>query len=441
MVNVNNKILRLAVPNIISNISVPILGMVDMALLGHLKSPLFLGAMALASVIFNFLYWSFGFLRMGTTGMVAQAFGEQDENLLTNLFFRATIIGLSIGLVCIVFQSGISHLGFWLVEGSESLKAEAVRYFSVRIWAAPATIGLYALMGWSIGIQNARLPMFITLLINCLNVALSYLLIYKYQLNVVGAAAGTLVAQYVGFLSMLFYILYKYKWLRIHFNLRAIFNSADLLRFFTVNRDIFIRTICLLLVFNYFTSASAGLGADILAMNTLLMQFLMFFSYLIDGFAYAAEALVGELIGAKAYTELRRLIQRLFLWGGSISIAFCVVYGFFGQNILHLLTDQQTILDEASAFLPWLAILPVVAFASYLWDGIYIGATASKWMRNTSFLAAFVVFFPIYFSVRPWFPVHGLWFAMIFYMGARGLLQWLLLGRAIPILKRNIEDI
>ncbi|WP_338238715.1 MATE family efflux transporter [Persicobacter diffluens] len=437
MSKIDQKILRLAIPNIISNITVPLLGMVDLALLGHLDDPVFLGAMALGSIIFNFLYWSFGFLRMGTTGLVAQAYGRNDRSEMRSLLFRALAVGVGVGLLCILFQWPIGKLGFYLVEGSATLKAEAWRYFMVRIWAAPATIGLYALMGWTIGLQNAKLPMAITLLINVCNVLLSAFFIYQLNMDVEGAALGTLMAQYLGFFVLGGVILYKYPWVLKEVNRSLIFNLKGMTAFFLVNRDIFIRTICLLLVFNFFTSASAGISEEVLAVNTLLMQFLMFFSYLIDGFAYAAEAIVGEYVGAKDQWALRKLVKRLFHWGLLLAALFSLSYWFGGELILSLLTNQEHIIRHALQYLPWVALIPLISFPSYLWDGIYIGATASKWMRNTMFLSTFLVFFPFYLVVCRWDEQMALWGGMLLFLISRGLFQWLFLGKAIPVLKRN----
>lgn len=427
----NRTILRLAVPNIVTNITVPLLGMVDLAVLGHLESEVYIGAIALGGVIFNFLYWGFGFLRMGTSGFTAQAYGERNLTESSAVLTRAVVVGLTGGLVLILLKSPIEWLSFKLLDGGLEVESLAAEYFSIRILAAPATLILYAVTGWFIGMQNTRSPMVVAIVINLINIALNLWFVMGLGMKSDGVAWATVIAQYAGlFLSLIFLIRF-YGRLRKYLKVRAALRMSAFRHFFSVNADILIRTIFLIFVFSFFTSESAAQNDRILAVNTLLMQFLMIFSYFTDGFAYAAEALVGKHIGAKNPQRLKQTIRLLFQWGLGISVPFTVIYGLFGTDILLILTDNMEIINDSRAFFFWVLLLPIAGYPSYLWDGIYIGATASKELRNTMIVASALVFMPAYFISKIWIGNHGLWLALLLFLIARGAGQWLLSRRAI----------
>lgn len=427
----NKKILRLAIPNIISNITIPLVGMVDLAVLGHLESEVYIGAIAVGGLIFNVLYWGFGFLRMGTSGFTAQAFGERNLHEVMNLLGRAILVALGGAALLIILMKPIAWISFSLIEGSAEVEALAREYYSIRIFAAPASLGLFALTGWFIGMQNTRFPMIIAILVNVLNVILNLYFVYGLGMRSDGVALGTVLSQYCGLLMGIFLFFKFYRRMLKYWSRKALFQITALKKFFLVNRDIFIRTLCLIFVFTFFTSQSAAADDTILAVNTLLLQFFMLFSFVADGFAYAAEALVGRFTGAGNLFSLKKAIRLLFLWGFYISIPFTLAYAFFGEQILQLLTDNPAIIKAARPYIFWILFIPLAGFPSFIWDGIYIGATASKGMRNTMIIATLAVFVPVFFLTRDYLANHGLWLALILFLVARGSGQTILAKKEI----------
>lgn len=419
----NKKILKLAIPNIISNITIPLVGMVDLAVLGHLESELYIGAIAVGGLIFNVLYWGFGFLRMGTSGFTAQAFGERNLHETMNILGRALLVALGGALLLILLQGPIGWVFFKLINGSSEVEALAREYYSIRIFAAPATIGLYALTGWFIGMQNTRFPMMIAITVNLLNLGFNLYFIYGLGMKSDGVAWGTLIAQYSGLILGLILFMRYYKKLLKYWSRKALFELVGMKKFFLVNRDIFIRTMCLIFVFTFFTSQSASSDNTILAVNTLLLQFFMLFSFVADGFAYAGEALVGRFIGARNTPSLKKVIRLLFIWGFLISIPFTLAYAFFSDKILFILTNNQAIIEASKPYLLWIIFIPLAGFPSFIWDGIYIGATASKGMRNTMIIATALVFIPAFFLFKDQLGNHALWLALILFLLARGFGQ------------------
>ena len=419
----NRHILRLAVPNIISNISIPLLGLADMALLGHLGSEVYLGAIAVGSMVFNILYWGFGFLRMGTSGFAAQAYGRRHFTESLQVLARALLVAWGGALLLVVLQVPIRWAGFSLLDASPEVERWAASYFSIRIFAAPATIGLYAFTGWFIGMQDVRSPMFVSILVNVLNIGLNVLFVFGLGLKSDGVAWGTLMAQYTGLLAALWIFRRYYGRLLPYWDPRGLWLRTAFVRFFKVNSDIFLRTLCLIFVFTYFTSSSAASNNLVLAANTLLLQFFMFFSYLIDGFAYAAEALTGKAIGAKNQALLKRSVHLLFVWGIALAVIFTAIYGGLHRQILQLLTSQEDVLQVAYQYGAWVVAIPLLSFASFIWDGVYIGATASRAMRNTMLIATLGVFVPVEFFLAQTLGNHALWLALTGFLLARGLAQ------------------
>ena len=427
----NRELLRLAIPNIATNISIPLLGLVDLALVGRLGDAKYIGAIAIGSMIFNFLYWSFGFLRMGTSGFTAQAYGEKNEKESILVLSRAMFVALIAGVFLIILQYPISELSFYLLDGNSDVESLAKEYYSIRIFAAPATIGLYALSGWFLGMQNARIPMIIAISINVVNIIFNFVFVYGLELKSAGVAWGTLIAQYFGFALALFLLIKKYSYLFKYWNYSLMMKWESLKIFFTVNKDIFIRTFSLMLVFTYFTSQSASTNNIILAVNTLLLQFLFIFSYFMDGFAYAAEALTGRFIGEKNRVKLIEVIKLLFIWGSLISLAFSLIYYLFSDSILYLLTDETQIILKSHDFIIWIVFVPVVSFVSFIWDGIYIGATSSKAMCNSMLISSVLIFFPVTILLKSFLGNHSLWLGLLLFMMSRGLIQTLLAKKAV----------
>ncbi len=418
----NRDILRLAIPNIISNITVPLLGMVDLYIVGHLDSEEYIGAIALATIIFNFIYWNFSFLRMGTSGFTAQAYGAENKHEITNTLVRSLAVAFGFGIIIVLLQSPILHTSFFFVGGSDTVRQYAGDYFHIYIWAAPAILGTYALNGWYVGMQNAKVPMYVAIGINVVNIALSFFFVYKLGMKIEGVALASVCAQYSGLISSIFICNIRYKTLKRYINLNVLKNIAAFKPFFRVNTNIFIRTLALVAVTTFFMSASAKEGDDILAVNALLMQLFILFSYMMDGFAYAAEALTGKFIGANNRKILKRLVKYLFLWGGILAGLFTIIYGLFTDQILGFLTDKESIVALSRDYQFWTLLIPIASFSAFLWDGVFVGATASRQMRN-SMLVACGAFFVLYFTFYNYYANNILWFAFIVYLALRGVMQ------------------
>ncbi len=417
----NKSILRLAIPNIISNITVPLLGMVDLSVVGHLEQVYFIGAVSLGTTIFNFIFWGFAFLRMSTSGITAQLFGAKDKSGTTRALHRAALTALLFGLIILLLQIPIDKISFYLLNGSERTEYFASRYFYIRIWAAPATLLLYVLNGWFLGMQNARYPMIIALVINTINIILDFLFVSGFGMNSDGVALGTLIANYSGLAVAIYFLRKKYPETFRFEAFSSMLNLKELKSLFNLNLNIFIRTVCLIVVFTFFTARSAVFGDNILAVNTLLLQFHMFFSYLIDGFAFAAEALTGRYAGASNPFKLKKAIKSLFTWGLLISIPFSLGYFFFGRNIFSVLTDNQTVIRMAEPYFLWIVVMPLLSFPAFLWDGIYIGTTSSRGMRDTMLLSTLVFFFPVWYFTQNALENHSFWLALAIFMISRGV--------------------
>jgi MATE family multidrug resistance protein len=427
----NRRILRLAIPNIVTNITIPLLAMVDLGLMGHMGSEKYVGAVALGGMIFSFIFWAFGFLRMGTSGFTAQAYGQRNLGEAGNILVRAVVTAFGGGLLLILLQWPLRWAAFNLVDGSATVEIMAQQYFNIRIYAAPATLFIYAIIGWFIGMQNARLPMILAISVNLLNVLLSFLFIRAFGMGSNGVAWANVISQYGGLLLGLFLLSFYWPKIGKRIVLSEALNYKAFRNFIHVNKDIFIRTLCLIFTLSFFTTQSANTSDTILAVNTLLFQFFYFFSYFVDGFAYAAEALAGRYIGSGDQQMLKRVIRRLFLWGGLIALTFTVVYLLGSQFILSLLTNDPGTISAANSYLFWVVLVPVITFAAFIWDGIYVGATASKAMRNSMVVITTLIFLPSYYFFEPLLGNNGLWLAMMLFMGARGLFLSLMAKKSV----------
>lgn len=423
----NRKILALAIPNIISNITVPLLGMVDMALVGHLGNDSLIGAMAIGVAIFNFIYWNFAFLRMGTSGLVAQAFGARNFREVGSVFVRSVSVALLVAVLLLLFRHGIGKLAFRMMEGSTETMQAAAEYFYIRLWAAPATLSLFAFQGWFIGMQNSRFPMYISIMINVVNVIFGVWFVYGLHWGIAGVAWSTVVAQYSGLLTaFLQWLIYYRRFIR-QVSLRESFDLRPMVRFFRVNRDIFLRTACIVIVYTFFTSASSGMGDTILAINSLLMQLFTLFSYMMDGFAFAAESLIGRHVGARNAVMVQRSLRGLLAWSGGVALLYVVIYALFWEPLLGLFTSSPAILTGAADYILWVVAVPLIGFAPFLVDGALIGATATRVMRNSVFLST-VAFFVVYFALRGLVGNNALWLAFMVFLVLRGLLQYWMTG-------------
>lgn len=419
---INKRILQIAVPSIISNITVPLLGLIDVTIVGHLGAAAYIGAIAVGGMLFNIIYWIFGFLRMGTSGMTSQAYGKHDLDEVARLLLRSVGVGLLIAIILVALQYPIRKLAFTFIQTTEEVERLATLYFRICIWGAPAMLGLYGFAGWFIGMQNSRFPMYIAITQNIVNIAASLCFVYLFHMKVAGVAWGTLTAQYTGFLMALLLWRRYYGGVKKHVAWHEVLKKEAMLRFFQVNRDIFLRTLCLVIVTLFFTSAGAAQGEIVLAVNTLLMQLFTLFSYIMDGFAYSGEALVGKYVGANNQPALCRTVRQLFIWGVGLSTGFTLLYFFGGKSFLGLLTNETSVIREAENYFYWVLAIPLTGFAAFLWDGIFIGATATRQMFY-SMLVASGSFFLVYYSLHEWMGNHALWLAFIVYLSLRGIMQ------------------
>lgn len=417
---VHADVWRLAGPMILSNLTIPTLGMVDTAVVGHLSEPYYLGAVAIGGLIFSFIYWAFGFLRMGTTGQIAQAHGRADHSETRSTLVRAALLALLLSLLLIVLQGPIHWLAMGLLDASSEVEHYAGEYYFIRIWSAPATLFSYVLIGWFLGMQNARGPLYLLLVINITNIMLDLLFVWGLGMDVDGVALASVIAEYLGVFVGLWLVareLKKYpgQWLR-----QQILDAAKLGQMLVLNHNIFIRTVCLIFSFAFFTAQGARYGDVVLAANAVLMNFQTFMAYGLDGFAHAAEALVGKAIGQRDKSQFKRAIHTAAVWSIGISVCFVLLYALFGKMLINLLTDIEDIRNVAYLFLPWLVISPVLSVWSYLYDGIFIGGTRSVEMRNAMLISTFLCYLPAWYLFQP-LGNHGLWAALIVFMIARGI--------------------
>jgi MATE family multidrug resistance protein len=423
----NRQILRLAFPNIISNISVPLLSSVDTILMGHLSAA-HLAALGIASMIFTFLYGNFNFLRMGTTGMSAQAYGREDAKLLTYTLYRAMILALFLGLMLIVLQKPIIDAGVYLMHVDGSYEAMVRDYFGIRIYAAPAAFMIYALMGWYFGLQNAWFPLWITIAVNVCNIVLSIYFVKVMGLGVAGAAWGTLAAQYGGLLLGVL-LLYRYRSRFVVVRMQALFQKEPFFAFLHVNKNIFIRTVALTFVLAFFYAQAAKAGALMLSVMIVLLQFMIWMSFAIDGFANAAESLVGRYYGAKEWKLFYKAVRYSFYWGGGFALIFAAVYALFGGEIVALYTDQRDVIERAMQFMPWVVAMPILSFGAFIWDGVFVGMTATKSMRDAVVLST-LLFLICYYGTNGIDLIWSLWISFLLFFVFRTILQsWMFYKR------------
>lgn len=430
----NRKILQIALPSIVANITVPLLGIVDMAISGHMGNAVYIGAVAVGSMVFNVIYWLFGFLRMGTSGLTSQALGRRSLDGVAMLLARSVGVALAVGAAIVAVQVPLGRVALAMAGATGGILDEAWAYYRICVWGAPAMLCLYSLTGWYIGMQNTCLPMFISIMQNVVNIVASFTFVYICGMKVEGVALGTLVAQYAGVMVSLTLWARTYGrrlWRRISWG--ELPDMVSLRRFFTVNRDIFVRTLFLVGVNFYFLSAGASAGAVVLAVNTLLMQLFTLFSYVMDGFAYAGEALCGRLYGAANATDLRHTVRRLFAWGLGVATVYTLVYAVGGKAFLSLLTDERDVIEASSAYMPWAVCIPLCGVAAFIWDGVFIGITATRGMLVSSAVAA-VGFAATYMLLHQAMHNHALWAAFIVFLVLRGIVQTVLYGRSTAAL-------
>lgn len=427
----NKEILKLAIPNVLANLSIPMLSLVDVALMGHLNSETYILSIGFGVMIFNFIYWAFGFLRMGITGMTAQEVGRGNSTEAYRLLFRGLLIAFLGALMLFVVKDLLLQLSLYLIDSNEDVNQQITTYFNIRIYAAPATLGLYAFIGWFLGKQNSAIAMVVTIAVNVFNAFISYYLVTTLKLETAGVAYGTLMAQYLGFVlaAILFVIYYRSNLTKESF--KSILELTAIKKFVGVNSDILIRTLCLIFALSFFKIMSAKEDDLIGAANILLLEFVTIAAYGIDGFAFAAESISGKYFGAKDKVNFKKAVRYCFYWGFGLSFVYSLVYLLFGKHILEVLTNQTEIIDLALKYVGWLVIFPIFSALPFVWDGIYIGLTSSKAMRNTMLFATFLIFLPSYYLFAYFFGNNGLWLAMILFMLARGISQTVLAKKVV----------
>ncbi len=416
----NRDMWRIAAPMILSNISVPLLGMVDTGVTGHLDNPAYLGAVAIGATIFTFIFMGMNFLRMGTTGIAAQSFGADDNDGLRASLGQALIVGFIIATTLIALHVPIGRLALELLGGDAETQTSAAEYFSIRIWSAPGTLANFALVGWFIGLQNARIPLLIFLTINLTNIALDLLFVVVFGMKVDGVALASVIAEYSGFLVGAAFAISALKKRAGHWPLARLTNIAEYRAFFSVNANLFIRTMALMFTLAFVTAQSARLGGLVLAANAVLLNFQHLTSFGLDGLAHAAEALVGKAIGQNRRDAFEHSVRLTLKWSLIFALGFTVFYALAGPLIIAILTDLPDVRETAIHYLPWMIASPLVSVWCFLYDGVYVGATRAREMRNIMVFSTLFVFLPAWYLLTP-LGNHGLWLAFLLFMASRGI--------------------
>ncbi len=420
---------------IVSNVSVPLLGMVDTGVTGHLENASYLGAVAVGSALFGFMFVAFNFLRMGTTGIAAQRYGADDYAGLRNSLGQAVIVALIVAMVLISLQVPIGTLGLFLLGPDPEVLTHARDYFFIRIWSAPATLVNYVLIGWFLGLQNARIPLAMVIVTNTVNIVLDLLFVLVFDMKVAGVATASVLAEISG---MLVGIAFVGRALRAHpgeWTLRTLTSLREYGAFFSVNANLFIRTIALVSTFTFVTAQGARLGGVVLAANAVLMNLQTLISFVLDALAHAAEALVGKAVGQRSRPAIEHSVRLTLRWSAMLAVIFCLAFAIGGPALIRLLTDLADIRDAAYEYLPWVIVSPVISVWAYLYDGVFVGATRAREMRDMMLGAALLVFLPAWYVLAP-FGNHGLWLAFTLFMAARGLgMHWAYRRRVLPALE------
>lgn len=420
------QIFQIAIPSVLANIAVVLPGIADAIVLGHLSSEIYLAGVALAGVVFSYLIWGMGFLRMSTIGLTAQANGTGNETESKAWFFRAMVVGLSAGLLLLIISNPVKQIAWYFISSQEVVFAQADIYFEVRAFSLPAVFMNMCINGWLLGKQNARATMGLIIFENALNISLNILFVYQYSLNTYGVALATVISAWAATFLGIFVIQKRYKlFTSKNLSIRTAITNAPWAVFFKLNVNIFIRTLCLIVVFSWFTTASAAKDSQTLALNSLLMQFFTFFSFFMDGLAAAAESLCGKFIGAGKYITLRHLIKLIFRYGFVLSIFISGIFWLFSKPVFGLLTQNASLIALSEKYLFFVVLIPPVSFAAFLWDGIFVGATMGRGMRDVMLIVVLTLFFPAYFLLKSYTPEYALWISFLFFLSGRSVLMWI----------------
>ncbi|MCG8370248.1 MAG: MATE family efflux transporter [Proteobacteria bacterium] len=421
---------RIAAPMILSNVSVPLLGMVDTGVTGHLESPAYLGAVAIGATIFSLLYMGMNFLRMGTTGIAAQGYGARDYDGLRVSLGQALIVGLAIAVLILLLQAPIAKIALILLGGDAETQRHAATYFFVRVWSAPGTLANFALVGWFLGTQNARVPLLIFLTINTTNIVLDLLFVVVLGMKVEGVALASVIAEYTGLAVGGTFAIAALRRHEGRWPLARLVNLSAYRAFFAVNANLFLRTIVLMCTLAFVTAQGARLGPAVLAANAVLMNFQHLTAFGLDGIAHAAEALVGKAVGEDKQESLEHAVRLTLRWSLIFAAGFALVYAFTGGSIVNVLTDLPDVRETATVYLPWLIASPLISVWCFLYDGVYVGMTRAREMRNIMLFSAVAVFLPAWYLTQS-FGNHGLWFALMAFMASRGIGMHLGYRRAV----------
>jgi MATE family multidrug resistance protein len=411
---------RIAAPMILSNISVPLLGMVDTGVVGHLESPVYLGAVAIGGTIFSFLYTGVNFLRMGTTGIAAQRFGADDFDGLRVSLGQALVVAQIIAFAVILLQWPIGQAAMKLLGAAGALRELALEYFSIRVWSAPGTLANFVMVGWFLGLQNARVPLLIFLTINLTNIALDLLFVLVLGMKVDGVALASVIAEYAGLAVALFFAARELRRHSGHWPINKFVKLREYAAFFSINANLFIRTMALMFTIAFVTAQGTRMGGLILAANAILMQLQNLTAFGLDGLAHAAEALVGKAVGQRRRDVLERSVTLCLRWSLIFAAGFSAAYFLLGPQLINVLTDLPSVRETTLRYLPWMIVSPLVSVWSFLYDGVYVGATRAREMRNIMVFSAFGVFIPTWFVLQP-FGNDGLWLAFLLFLASRGI--------------------
>jgi MATE family multidrug resistance protein len=420
----------MAGPIILTNISVPLLGAVDTAVVGHLPEAYYIGAVAIGAMLFTYIYHLFNCLRMGTTGPTAQARGAGDYAEVRAIIGRALLLAGGIGGTLVALQLPVIGFAFWVIDASPQVERYAREYFLIRVWSMPAVLGTYAIVGWYYGLRDARTPLLVQVFTNAFNIALDFLFVFGFGWGVAGVAAASVIAQYTGLLLGLLCVWRSLRTLPAGGGRGRLLDRARLVRMLSINGDIVLRTLCVVSVLGFFMAKSAALGDVTLAANQVLHNFLVFTSFGLDGFAHAAEAILGEAVGRRDREAFRRGMRVVFLWAGIVALLTLLIYALAGHGIIALLTGIAEVRAAAADYLPWPVLMPLVSVWAYTYDGVYLAATRTTIMRNTM-IVAFLAFLAVLYTLMPLLGNVGLWAAVATFLGFRGLLLHLFFPRVL----------
>ena len=423
----------MAWPIILANITVPLLGAVDTAVVGHLPEPYYIGAVAIGAMLFNYIYHLFNCLRMGTTGPTAQARGAGEHAEVRAMIVRALMLAGVIGGVIVMLQLPIIRFAFWAINASAQVEHYAREYFLIRVWSMPAVLGSYAIIGWFYGLRNVRTPLLIQVFVNCLNLVLALVFVFVFHWDVPGVAAASLIAEYAGLLLGLYSVWRTLRELpreNASGKRTLLLDPVQLKRLVTINGDIVLRTIFVVSVLGFFMAKSAELGDVQLAANQVLHHFLIFTSYALDGVAHAAEAILGESAGRRDRAAFMHDMRVVFLWSGVVGLVNILIYAVAGHAIIALMTNIPEVRAAAASYLWWPMLMPLVSVWAYTYDGVYLAATRTRIMRN-SVMASFVIFLLLLYTLMPLIGNAGLWIAVAGFLAGRGVLLHVFFPRVL----------